>query len=349
MLGLYIHIPFCANKCEYCDFYSINYNTNIVENYVEEVCRRLKNIDFVFDTVYFGGGTPSLIGSDNLIKILKEVKYRNNAEITVEVNPKSYKNDFFDDIYKAGFNRVSIGMQSGVDSELKFLTRKHKFDDVVSTVELARKGGFKNISLDLMIGLQNQTFDSLEESIEKCISLNPEHISSYMLKVEENTPFFKKNLDLPDDDIVSDMYLFLCEKLTKEGYYHYEISNFARENKQSKHNLIYWNCDEYLGLGPGAHSFLNNKRYYFPNDINYFLNKNEMIYLEDGGSDYEKAMLGLRLSNGIDISNFNDSFIKKAKKYTDLGYGFLENNRFKLNEKGFLIQNTILTDLLEEL
>lgn len=349
MLGLYIHIPFCASKCDYCDFYSINYKSNIVEKYVEEVCRRLKNINNVFDTVYFGGGTPSLIGADNLIKILKQINYKQGAEITIEVNPKSYKIDFFDKIYKSGFNRVSIGMQSGIDSELRFLTRRHSFDDVKSTVELARKVGFNNISLDLMFGLQNQTLESFDSSIDKCVSLNPEHISCYMLKVEENTPFYKLNLHLPDEDTVSDMYLHLCDKLEINGYHHYEISNFAKENKQSKHNLIYWKCENYLGIGPGAHSFINNKRYYFPNDIEYFLNKNEMIYSEDGGNNLEKVMLGLRLSEGINITSFDNSFVKKCEKYSEFGYAKLENNQFILNKKGFLIQNTILTDLLEEL
>ncbi len=348
MRGLYIHIPFCASKCDYCDFYSINYNSNVVEKYVEEVCERLKNLNYVFDTVYFGGGTPSIIGAEKLVKILNLVNYKQGAEITVEVNPKSYKQDFFDKIFEVGFNRVSIGMQSGNDAELLSLTRKHKFQDVEKTLNFARKAGFDNISLDVMIGIENQTFDSLDDTIEKCFSLNPEHISCYMLKIEENTPFFNAKLDLPDEETVTDMYLKLCEKMKNNGYHQYEICNFSKENKQSKHNLIYWECEEYLGIGPGAHSFIGGKRYYFPNDINYFLDKNEMIFDTDGGSNFEKTMLGLRLSKGVCLESFDKKALEKIEKYVKLGFGIIDGNHFKLNPKGFLIQNTILIDLMEE-
>ena len=351
MRGLYIHIPFCAVKCDYCDFYSLKYNKQIVEIYVEEMCRRIKNIDYTFDTVYFGGGTPSIIGAENLSKILNEVKYKDNAEITVEVNPKSYKNDFFDILIKNGFNRVSIGMQSGVDGELLSLTRNHKFCDVEETVLKARNAGFNNISLDIMIGIEGQTTLSLKESINKAIALKPEHLSCYMLKIEEGTPFAKANLDLPNDTEVANMYLFLCDYLKQNNYLQYEISNFAKENMQSKHNLLYWKCEEYLGLGPAAHSFINGKRYYFPNDIDYFIDGNEMIFEDFGGDLYDYIMLGLRLKEGINISklNGNKNFINKIYKYCENGFGSVNNNFFSLNEKGFLVQNSILCDLLEEL
>ncbi len=352
MLGLYIHIPFCAKKCDYCDFYSLNYSKDIVEKYVEVVCNRLKSSDKVFDTVYLGGGTPSLIGANNLAKILNCVKYKQNAEISLEVNPKSYKKDFFDEIYKAGFNRVSIGMQSANDSELKILTRNHSFNDVKQTVELARKAGFDNISLDIMLGISLQNINSLKFTLEKALELNPEHLSCYMLKIEEKTPYFTRcdELKLPDDDEVSDMYLYMCKFLKDNGFEHYEISNFAKNNKKSRHNLIYWHCEEYLGLGPAAHSFVNGKRFYFPNDIDYFMNyNNDMIFDENGGNLEEKTMLGLRLNEGIEISNFDKKVLNKLNKYCNIGLANIINNRFVLNEKGFLVQNTILIDLLEEL
>ncbi len=351
MIGLYVHIPFCATKCAYCDFYSLKYNKTAVEDYVEEMCRRIKNTDFVFDTVYFGGGTPSIIGAESLSKILSNVKYKEKAEITVEVNPKSYKSDFFETLYKGGFNRISIGMQSAVDDELKMLTRNHKFCDVVRTVENARKAGFENISLDIMLGIQGQTLKSLKQTLDKSMELNPEHLSCYMLKIEEGTPYANMKLKLPDETKVSDMYLFVCDYLNNNGYSQYEISNFSKEGKQSRHNLLYWKCEDYLGVGPAAHSLIDGKRYYYPNDINYFLNGNKMVFEDFGGDLYDYVMLGLRLSEGIELSKLdgNIRFIKKAKKYCGFGYGKIENNRFSLNEKGFLVQNAILTDLLEEI
>ncbi len=353
MKGLYIHIPFCVKKCDYCDFYSINYNKNIVENYVEFLCKKIKSINTVFDTVYFGGGTPSVIGSENLCKILSSVKYKNNAEITVEVNPKSYKQDFFKNIFKGGFNRVSIGMQSANNEELKLLTRNHNLKDVEITIESAKSAGFKNISVDLMIGIQRQTIDTLKNSLDFCINSNVTHLSCYMLKIEEGTPFYFSKPDLPDEDITAQMYLFLCEYLRKNGYNHYEISNFSKEGFESRHNLIYWQLGDYLGLGPSAHSLINCKRYYYPNDINYFIDGNDYIYSSKGGDIYDYIMLGLRLKKGIKlykIENYvTDAFFEKAKKYADLGYAELTNERFFLNEKGFLIQNTVLCDLLEEI
>ena len=259
MLGLYIHIPFCAVKCAYCDFYSLNYNSSLVSKYVETLCKRIKNIDKVFDTVYFGGGTPSLIGAENINKILGCVNFREDAEITVEVNPKSYKSNFFKKIYEGGVNRISIGAQSANDNELKLLTRKHNFDDVKRTVSDAKEAGFENISLDIMIGIEQQNISSLENTLSKCIELKPTHISCYMLKIEENTGFYNLKLNLPSEEEVSNMYLFLCDYLEKEGYNQYEISNFSRENRESKHNLLYWECEDYIGLGPAAHSFIEGK------------------------------------------------------------------------------------------
>ena len=353
MTGLYIHIPFCAKKCGYCDFYSINYNSDTVKNYVEFLIEKIKNINTVFDTVYFGGGTPSIIGAENLSRILSCVKYKDNAEITVEVNPKGYKKAFFDEIYNAGFNRISIGMQSADDDELKLLTRIHSAQDVKNTVSDAKEAGFENISLDLMIGIENQTLESLQKSLDFCLNLDIKHLSCYMLKIEENTPFYEQKLNLPDEDKTAEMYLYMCDYLNENGFEHYEISNFAKNGYESKHNLIYWQLGDYLGLGPSAHSFLNGKRYYYPNDISYFLGGNKYIYLSDGGDVYDYIMLGLRLKQGINTAkikeNVSKKFFEKAKKYADLGYANLNNGSFSLNETGFLIQNTILTDLLEEI
>lgn len=356
MLGLYIHIPFCAVKCSYCDFYSLHYSKEIVGKYVEEVCRRIKKLNCSFDTVYFGGGTPSIIGAENLSKILSFVNYNDGAEITVEVNPKSYKSDFFETLNKNGFNRISIGMQSANDDELKLLTRNHNYFDVTCTVNKAREAGFKNISLDVMLGIQKQTPESLSYTLKKCIELNPEHLSCYMLKIEENTPYSEMNLILPDDDIVSDMYLNTCNMLESAGYNQYEISNFSKSGFESRHNLIYWNCEDYIGIGPSAHSLIDGKRYYFPNDIDYFLAGKEKIFDDYGGGIYDYIMLGLRLKNGISSDiitkkgyKLSESFLNKFKKYCELGYACFDGNNYFLTPKGFLIQNTILCELLEEI
>lgn len=356
MTGLYIHIPFCAVKCAYCDFYSLKYNRDIVKKYVEVLCQRLINIDTAFDTVYFGGGTPSIIGADELSKILSFVKFKNGAEITVEVNPKTYKNDFFEILFKNGFNRISIGLQSGVDSELKSLTRNHSSKDVEIAVNQAKKAGFKNISLDVMIGVEGQTMKSLKHTLDFCIKQQPTHISAYMLKIEENTPFAKMNLNLPDEDEVSDMYLYLCDYLKQNGYEHYEISNFSKKGFESKHNLIYWQCENYLGLGPAAHSFINGKRYYFPNNIDYFLEGNESVFSENGGDLFDYIMLGLRLKKGLDFKllkqkgfKLDTAFLNKLGKYKDCGLINISDTGFSLTDKGFLVQNTILCDLMEDL
>ena len=356
MFGLYVHIPFCATKCAYCDFYSLKYNKETVEKYVEEMCRRLKNINNVFDTVYFGGGTPSILGADNLIKILGNIHYKDNAEITVEVNPRTFKKEFFNKLYEGGFNRVSVGLQSANETELEKLTRNHKAIDVANAVNLAKQAGFKNISLDLMLGIENQTISSLKNSIDFCLNLDITHLSCYMLKIEKNTPFANMNLNLPSDDEVSNMYLFLCDYLENNGFEHYEISNFAKSCFESKHNLIYWKCENYLGLGPSAHSFVNGKRYYFPNDINYFLDKNEYIYSEDGGDLFDYIMLGLRLNSGIKFDylnnngfNLDNKFKKKLELLEKNDLIKLDCNGFALTNKGFLVQNSIICELTEDL
>ncbi len=334
----------------------MSYDTKIVEKYVDETCRRIKKLNKVFDTVYFGGGTPSLIGAENIAKILGCVRKTDNAEVTLEVNPKSFKKGFFDEIHKAGVNRISIGLQSTDDDELKLLTRMHNQSDTENAIKLAKNAGFNNISLDVMIGTEGQTMKSMLDTLDFCVKSKATHISCYMLKIEEGTPFFHKNLNLPDEDVVSDMYLTMSEYLREKGYNHYEISNFALPGFESKHNLIYWHCDEYIGIGPSAHSLISGKRYYFPNDINYYLDGFDMKYSEVGADLYDYIMLGLRLKEGISLSiaeklglkNKND-FIKKIELFRSNGLLEFDGEKVFLNEKGFLVQNSILVNLLEEI
>lgn len=362
-LGLYIHIPFCKKKCPYCDFFSKSKNDEETVIYTNELIKSIKywsnNVDRKITSIYFGGGTPNMLGVDNLCKMLSTV-FKNfdvdsNAEITTEFNPTYSDSIDFKKLLNAGFNRLSFGMQSANDEELKILNREHTSRDVKKVIENAQRDGFKNISLDLMLGIPKQTKSSLTKSIEFCKDCNVEHISAYILKIEENTPFYnnQKNLDIPDSDTQADLYLHACEELEKVGYYQYEISNFSKKGFESKHNLTYWGCKEYLGIGPSAHSFLNGKRFYYPRSFQDFYNNN---ITDDGfgGDEEEYIMLNLRLNKGIVFKDFEKRFskslssniINKAKLYEKNGFINFSENGFNLTRKGFLVSNYIIADLI---
>ncbi len=305
-IGLYIHIPFCNGKCPYCDFYSLSFNNDKIDEYTEHLAKKIityKDSSLLADTIYFGGGTPSLLGTERLIYILDSVYSsfgKNSIETTIEVNPESSGSLDFQKLYYHGINRVSVGLQSANDNELKLLGRKHTADDVKDTVKNIKKGGINNISLDLMLGISGQTMDSLDKSIDFCRSIDAEHISAYILKIEENTVYYRKQnqLILPNDDDVCDFYEHTVNKLSEYGYHQYEISNFAKKGKESKHNMKYWKCEEYLGLGPSAHSFLNGKRFYYNRKTADFYND---LTVDDGvgGGEEEYIAMALRLCDGI--------------------------------------------------
>ncbi|MGN1139257.1 MAG: radical SAM family heme chaperone HemW, partial [Ruminococcus sp.] len=307
-LGLYIHIPFCHSKCPYCDFFSIRGNSANYGEYVEVLNKNIvmwsKKINKKVDTIYFGGGTPSIIGADLLTEILISIKENFNvsddAEITLEVNPHSGKFFDFNKAYHYGFNRISIGLQSSNKAELKSLGRTHTTDDVINTINLIREAKIENISLDVMMGIPNQTKDSLKETLDFCIKSKVNHISSYILKLEENTVFYKRQekLNLPSDDETADLYKFAVGYLAEHKYNQYEISNFSKSGFESKHNLKYWNLEDYLGIGPAAHSFINKKRFYYKNSIEDFKNNN-IISDGTGGNQEEYIMLQLRLKKGL--------------------------------------------------
>jgi oxygen-independent coproporphyrinogen-3 oxidase len=261
-LGIYIHIPFCKRKCDYCDFYSIcDLSDKLMDRYLKAL---ISQIDEYFqygkpsvDTVYLGGGTPSVFGGKRIEKLLKELSARvqlaRNAEITVEVNPESVDEKLLKRLKAAGVNRISMGVQSADDNELKALGRLHDWKGAVSAYELTRRY-FDNISLDLIYGLENQTLDGWMDSLRKVMALSPDHISCYCLKVEEGTPLALRGCVQPDDDVQADMYLRAVETLEAGGYRQYEISNFARNGRVSRHNSKYWDLSPYLGLGSAAHS-----------------------------------------------------------------------------------------------
>ena len=253
------------------------------------------------DTLYFGGGTPSLLGGERIARLIHAAKQGfgdNFTEITVECNPADNLKADFEVMAKAGVNRISLGVQSGIDTELKALSRRHTTDDVVRTVKDAKAVGIHNISLDLMLGIPHQTMESLKKSLDFLLSSEPTHISAYMLKIEPNTPFGKadiSSLNLPDEDTVSDMYLFVSDYLKSRGFEHYEISNFAKKGYRSKHNTRYWLCEEYLGLGPAAYSYLNGKRFSFDRNCEQYLTCPTVLSDGEGGDFEEFSMLRLRL------------------------------------------------------
>lgn len=361
-IGLYLHIPFCKTKCPYCDFYSMRgdesdrdmYTVSLVES-MEDWADRLGR---KADTLYFGGGTPSLLGGQNIAMLTRRAKtlFGVDGEITVECNPSAVDGDFFETVADAGVNRISLGVQSVVESERKKLGRFSDRAVIEKRIAECKNAGIENISLDVMLGVQDQTLESLNETLDFCVESGAAHISAYMLKLEEETPYFKKkeSLNLPDEDTVADMYLAMSERLRANGFEHYEISNFARHGFEGRHNLKYWNCEEYLGLGPAAHSFIDEKRFYYPRDIEYFKNGGEPLPDGSGGDEEEYIMLRLRLKNGINFEDFEKRFgksfpqdiIKKTKKFADNGLMKKDDNSISLTEKGFLLSNSIIAELI---
>lgn len=366
-IGLYLHIPFCKSKCPYCDFYSFSGKSTQKDDYTRVLNERILSSVFTLqssydckaNTLYIGGGTPSVLGAQNLVSLVNACNsgfLTDNAEITVECNPYGLDEDFFKILYECGVNRISLGLQSAVDSERRILGRLSDRIQVENAVKTAQKVGFSNITLDVMLGVPNQTEKSLKETLDFCISLGVPHISAYMLKLEENTHFYKMKhkYNFPDDDLTADLYLQMCETLEENGIMQYEISNFAKQGAQSQHNLKYWHCEEYLGLGPSAHSFLSGKRFYFDRDFEVFMNGNPPIQDGFGGDFTEYAMLNLRLTEGLNedkvINRFGhtipNELYEKSKIFIDNGYMQKTDNGLSLTRKGFLISNTILSEIL---
>ncbi len=366
-IGLYLHIPFCKSKCPYCDFYSFSGKSSQIDDYSKVLNKRVSSSAFTLqneygckgDTLYFGGGTPSVLGAENLAMLVntcKKVFLTENAEITVECNPYDLDEAFFKILYDCGVNRISLGLQSAVDSERRILGRLSDRKQVEKAVRTAQTVGFENITLDVMLGVPNQTEISLSETLDFCISLGVPHISAYMLKLEENTHFYKNQAkyNFPDDDATADLYLQMCETLENNGIMQYEISNFAKQGFESRHNLKYWHCEEYLGLGPSAHSFLGGKRFYFDKNFDEFMQGNSPIEDGFGGDFTEYAMLNLRLCDGLKNQKVIERFghaipnevYEKSKIFIDNGFMYADKNKLALTRKGFLMSNTILANIL---
>lgn len=357
-LGLYIHIPFCEKKCNYCDFYSAFYNKDTLCVYLSALEREIKkwggSINRPIDTIYIGGGTPSLLGRE-ILSVYNFIKENftvcENLEFTVEVNPSS-SGEFLKYASAAGVNRLSVGVQSGCNETLKALGRTHTAFDAVQTVKKARETGFKNISVDLMLALPDSNLQTLKGDIDFMLSLNPEHISAYILKIEQNTAFAQRynTLNLPDDDSAAKQYLFMCEKLQKNGYNHYEISNFAKGENLSRHNMKYWECRDYLGIGPSAHSCVDGRRFYYPRDLHGFIKNPTVVQDGAGGDKQEQLMLGLRLSKGVDISKIYGEIPQNIKTKISMleKAGYIKANmpQISLTDAGMLVSNSIISELL---
>ena len=362
-IGLYLHIPFCKSKCPYCDFYSFSGKDTQKDEYTsvlkDKIWSSISTSQCKGDTLYIGGGTPSVLGAKNLASLVNACNsgfLTDNAEITVECNPYGLDEDFFKTLQDCGVNRLSFGLQSAIDNERRILGRLSNRNQVENTVKTAQKVGFENITLDVMLGIPEQTEKSLQETLDFCTSLGVPHISAYMLKLEENTHFYKNQskYNFPDDDLTADLYLQMCEILENQGIMQYEISNFAKKGFESRHNLKYWRCEEYLGLGPSAHSFLDGKRFYYDRNFESFMKGNSPIQDGLGGDFTEYAMLNLRLVEGLNENKVLERFghsipkeiYKKSQIFIDNGYMLKNENGLALTRKGFLMSNSILAEIL---
>ncbi len=377
-LGIYLHVPFCMNKCAYCDFYSyVPKSEQVYERYANALISHMEHYKSAAascapDSVYIGGGTPTALPREQLLKIVRAVKKNftlsKNVEFTVEANPATVDLPTLRALRRAGVNRISFGLQSADQRELKALSRIHSRADFEESYYMARKAKIENISIDLMFGIPHQTTESLLRSIDYVTRLDPEHISLYNLKIEPNTQFGKigaKNLALPDEDEEFKMYLHACEFLESRGYKQYEISNFAKPGKMSRHNLKYWNCEEYLGLGPSAHSYFNGTRFSFIPSINQYMkgieNMGSEIIISDGSEQIvgrammgEYIMLRLRLSEGIVLPefqrkfgyDFEEMYGNKLRPYVKNGYMIRGRDNYALTPRGMFVSNYILSDIL---
>lgn len=362
-LMLYFHIPFCVSKCAYCAFFSTpKWDGALLDAYTEALVCQINAFensgDYKVSSVYFGGGTPSVLGAERLCKALKAVFARfeveKGAEITVELNPGTVDEEALKDIRGGGFNRLSLGVQSFNDTTLKLLNRAHSAKDAVQCIESARRAGFDNISADLIFALPKETEESLTYSINRLIELKPQHISVYGLTLEEGTPLWesKNKYAFPTEDGEEAQYEALCKLLGEQGYLHYEISNFALPGYASRHNTGYWHRTPYFGFGAGAHSFFLNRRFETPPDIAEYIKRvgggylapttiEKAAVITEKEAEAERIMLGLRLSEGVAMP-----YSKVPKGVTENGLGVYKEGRFSLTEKGYRVSNAIIGMIL---
>ena len=373
-LGIYVHVPFCRSKCHYCDFYSItDMDNQLHDGYLDAVCDHIRETgplapNYRVDTVYFGGGTPSYFGAEGMAAILSIIRrsfdVASDAEITFEANPDSINPKLLRRLRGEGFNRVSLGVQCSDDAILQAIGRPHSYEEAVDAVKMIRRAGFKNLSLDLIYGLPDQDLESWQKTLHNILALQPEHISCYGLKLEEGTPLCQRQsqLRLADDDMQADMYLATVEILRSHGYKQYEISNFCKRNRESKHNMKYWTGGEYLGFGPDASSDFAGKRFAVIRDLQGYisgirsggqiLRENQTVPQRERAGEY--LMMHLRTTYGISGEEYEKKFLlpfapieKALIQCRSRGHALRGGDgRWHLTAEGFLLSNSIITDLL---
>ena len=373
-LGIYIHIPFCASKCGYCDFYSLAgcekqmpiFHRALIDHLVESA-PSIRNYEV--DSIYFGGGTPSYYGADRIVQILDLLKLNGNvrldSEITVECNPDSISPTALKLLREEGVNRLSLGVQATDNNLLKLIGRRHSFQQAQKAFRDARQAGFDNISLDLMYGLPSQTRRDWADTLAKIVEMHPEHISCYGLKLEPGTRMYREYRDspiLPDDDEQADMYSYAAEMLERYGYRQYEISNFSAPGFESRHNLKYWNMDDYISFGPGAHSCVGNIRYSYIKDLKEYIagvhRKVSIVDEYEEISPLERAveyvMLGMRTSRGISRYDYVTRtqcdwrpIGQVLEAFKEKGWVKQTEDRYAFTVPGFLISNTLIGIMLE--
>ncbi len=369
-LGIYIHIPFCKQKCYYCDFVSFANRTNCVKEYIESLIKEIENYkleEYIVTTIYIGGGTPSYIESKYIEKIINKIKEKfeidNQCEITIEVNPGTVTKQKLEKYKESGINRISIGLQTIDNNLLKQIGRIHTYEEFIKTYKDAQIVGLKNINIDLIIGIPNQKLEDIEKEIKEVIKLNPNHISTYSLIVEEGTileqKIQKKEYKLPSEEVEREMYWYIKKELEKNGYIHYEISNFSKKDKMSKHNKNCWEQKEYIGLGVAAHSYIDNIRYSNIEDIEKYISniksknfqKNVIIQERQTAEDKKKEymLLGLRKIEGVSIREFKNKFnenplfkfkeeLEKLKKDKLIE---IQKDKIKLTNEGIDLANIV--------
>lgn len=375
-LGIYIHIPFCKQKCNYCDFYSIKWNDEAENNYINALLNEIKsyknklNGEYIVDSIFFGGGTPTIIKSENLLKILDGIKniakVDSQCEISMEANPNTLTDENLKAYKDMGINRLSIGIQSLNDEILKKIGRIHNSSQALEAIDRARNIGFENINADVMFNIPGQTVNDIQDTLLKIIEKGVKHISFYSLKLEEGTPMFvmekNRKITMPDEEVERKMYYAGRSVMEDNNLIQYEISNFAVKGYECRHNLRYWNQEEYIGFGPSAHSFLNSIRYSNPSDLKFYCEKSdadsfERVIQEELSEDdlmFENIMLKLRLTVGISINEFNQRFkadfnemYKLQIKYL-LKYDLIEyvNNNIRLTKKGMDVSNAVIEEFM---
>lgn len=365
-VGLYLHIPFCRQRCAYCDFYSGFAGEEMIRRYVTALCAEIQKQGGLYGrpvaTVYFGGGTPSLLSARQVDEILHRVtsafSVADHAGITLECNPGDQGEEWFRQVKKSGVNRLSFGVQSSMDACLSRLRRNHTFHQAQTALAAARKAGFENCSVDWMLGLPGSDDALLAREAEAFLSLEADHVSCYMLSLEENTLFSRRRQDyvFPDAEAVARQYLAACERLRSAGYRHYEISNFCRPGKEGRQNLIYWKDREYLGIGPGAYSYLDGRRFHTPPDLHAFLRQPQSIFDEPGGGYAEWIMLSLRLADGFSKEELARRFHKTTtaafetllSRLKEAGYATENKGRIALTERGWLVSNSVICEMERE-